>query len=201
MTDVQLVHLGPLCLIHLPWHLRPFMAESRVPDDGRCVYVGNVAKYAEWQELKDYMRQAGEVEYCDMLYTDWGEPRGVGFVRYKTEQEAQQAIVTLNESTMEGKTLQVANWTGRKPSSSNQGKMMYKMWEWYGGKKRPREMDLHKAQMVQRIKSFQKASVEQKEIWYSFCGTVKDPARHPVAFLEDFIQKYDVPEVEGDMSK
>ena len=62
-------------------------------------------------------------------------------------------------------------------------------------------MDLHKAQMVQRIKSFQKASVEQKEIWYSFCGTVKDPARHPVAFLEDFIQKYDVPEVEGDMSK
>lgn len=31
-------------------------------------------------------RQAGEVEYCDMLYTDWGEPRGVGFVRYKTEQ-------------------------------------------------------------------------------------------------------------------
>ena len=56
MTDVQLVHLGPLCLIHLPWHLRPFMAESRVPDDGRCVYVGNVAKYAEWQELKDYMR-------------------------------------------------------------------------------------------------------------------------------------------------
>lgn len=62
-------------------------------------------------------------------------------------------------------------------------------------------MDPHKAQMVQRIKSFQKASVEQKEIWYSFCGTVKDPARHPVAFLEDFIQKYDVPEVEGDMSK
>ena len=31
-------------------------------------------------------RQAGEVEYCDMLYTDWGEPRGVGFVRYTTEQ-------------------------------------------------------------------------------------------------------------------
>lgn len=62
----------------------------------------------------------------------------------------------------------------------------------FDSRKRPREMDPHKAQMVQRIKSFQKASVEQKEIWYSFCGTVKDPARHPVAFLEDFIQKYDV---------
>ena len=27
-------------------------------------------------------RTAGEIEYCDVLYNDWGQPRGIGFVRF-----------------------------------------------------------------------------------------------------------------------
>eukprot|EP00435_Cladocopium_sp_Y103_P008285 s1700_g2.t1 len=162
------------------------MTESRIPDDGRCVYVGNVAKYVEWPELKDFMRQGGEVEYCDMLYTDWGEPRGIGFIRFKTEQEAQHAITTLHESIMEGKMLRVSNWTGRKPGANNHGKMMYKM----NRLREVRIIDPEKARIVQRIKSFKKSSLEQKEIWYSYCGAVKDPARHDMAFLHDFVQQY-----------
>ena len=76
--------------------------QVQVPDDGRCIYVGGLPKHAEWQELKDHMKTAGEIEYCDVLYNDWGQPRGIGFVRYKTEAEAQQAIASLDGSTMEG---------------------------------------------------------------------------------------------------
>eukprot|EP00435_Cladocopium_sp_Y103_P015753 s1700_g3.t2 len=73
-----------------------------VEADGRGVYVGGLPKHAEWQELKDHMKTAGEIEYCDVLYSDWGEPKGVGYVRYKTEAEALGAIAALNESSMDG---------------------------------------------------------------------------------------------------
>ena len=77
VTDAQLVHLGPRLVSFISTHLRP-MAESRVPDDGRCVYVGNVAKYAEWQELKDYMRP-GSGKFVDP-WEGFGEIRSFGYL-------------------------------------------------------------------------------------------------------------------------
>ncbi|CAK9083235.1 Polyadenylate-binding protein 3 (AtPabN2) (AtPabN3) (Poly(A)-binding protein 3) (Nuclear poly(A)-binding protein 3) (Poly(A)-binding protein III) (PABIII) [Durusdinium trenchii] len=165
-----------------------------VADDGRGVYVGGLPKHAEWQELKDHMKTAGEIEFCDVLYNDWGEPKGVGYVRYKTEAEAQSAILALNETTMEGRSLKVAPWTGRPPNTNSPGKMMYQMWAWYGGaKKRPKSLDPEKAKLVERIKAYQKGSNEQKETWYSFCGEVKDPARHDTTKLQEFVTNYAVP--------
>eukprot|EP00913_Durusdinium_trenchii_P027366 g25673.t1 len=145
-----------------------------VADDGRGVYVGGLPKHAEWQELKDHMKTAGEIEFCDVLYNDWGEPKGVGYVRYKTEAEAQSAILALNETTMEGRSLKVAPWTGRPPNTNSPGKMM-----------RPKSLDPEKAKLVERIKAYQKGSNEQKETWYSFCGEVKDPARHDTTKLQE----------------
>ena len=49
------------------------------------------------------VRTAGEIEYCDVLYNDWGQSRGIGFVRYRTPQEALQAITSLDGSSMEGR--------------------------------------------------------------------------------------------------
>lgn len=92
------------------------------PDEGRMVYVGRVPRGVEWQELKDHMKQAGEVEFAQVLTDDWGQARGVGFIRYKTEQEAQLAITTLNGTTMAGQegeqALEVDIWTGQKPRTS-----------------------------------------------------------------------------------
>ncbi|CAJ1426394.1 unnamed protein product [Effrenium voratum] len=65
---------------------------GKVVLDGCCLYVAGVPKDAEWQELKDHMRQAGEVEYCELLYSDWGQPRGIGFVRFKTEEERGNSV-------------------------------------------------------------------------------------------------------------
>lgn len=95
------------------------------PDEGRMVYVGGVPLTAEWQELKDHMKQAGEIEFAQILPNDWGQSRGVGFVRYTTEQGAQTAIATLNGSVMPGmkagKVLEVDMWTGKKPSTFKGG--------------------------------------------------------------------------------
>jgi len=92
--------------------------EDWLPDEPRMVYVGNLPFNAEWQELKDFMKQAGTVEFASVLTqdgTDWGRSRGVGFVRYATEAEAKNAIATLNGMAMGERTISVDAWTGRKP--------------------------------------------------------------------------------------
>merc|ERR1711862_429090 len=51
----------------------------------QLVYVGNLKYEVKWQDLKDHMKQAGNVEYCEVLTedgTDWGRSRGAGCVRY-----------------------------------------------------------------------------------------------------------------------
>ena len=56
-----------------------------------------------------------------------------------------------------------------------------------------RIIDPEKARIVQRIKNFKKSAPEQKEIWYSRGGAARDPARHDMAFLHEFVQQYSVP--------
>jgi len=53
--------------------------------------------------------------------------------------------------------------------------------------------DSMKEPMVQRVKAFQKAGAEQKEAWHSFCGATKDPSRHEVNKLREFIISFSVP--------
>jgi len=67
------------------------------------------------------MKTAGTVEFVQMVNDDFGRPRGVGMVRYATEEEALYAIDALNGSTMPGmrpgQGLQVDLWTGKKPET------------------------------------------------------------------------------------
>merc|ERR1712176_755683 len=92
------------------------------------VYVTGVPFSAEWQEIKDHMGQAGTVEFSEHLTNKDGRPKGVAFVRYASEEEAQNAIATLTGTTMPGKdgktcahTLEVDLWTGAKPQTSKGG--------------------------------------------------------------------------------
>eukprot|EP00931_Biecheleriopsis_adriatica_P005670 TRINITY_DN107161_c0_g1_i1.p1 TRINITY_DN107161_c0_g1~~TRINITY_DN107161_c0_g1_i1.p1 ORF type:complete len:171 (+),score=39.92 TRINITY_DN107161_c0_g1_i1:65-577(+) len=160
----------------------------------RSVYAGGFDRYLAWQDLKDHMKGAGEVEFTEMLYSEWGEPRGAAFVRYKTEAEAKQAIAMLNGSTLGDKQIKVGEWTGAKPNPNSTGKQLFEMWSWMGHNKRRRvETDPVKAELINRVKTYQKASQAQKDIWYSFCGEIKDPARHDVAKLQMFCTTYSVP--------
>jgi len=97
---------------------------SQLPDEPRLVYVGNLAWSVKWQDLKDHMKKAGEVEFCKVLTQDggdWGRSRGVGYVRYATEEEAQRAVATMNETELMGRPIKAEAWTGGKPREGGKG--------------------------------------------------------------------------------
>merc|ERR1719491_580552 len=58
-------------------------------------------------------------------------------------------------------------------------------------------MDPAKDNLVQRIKQFQRSGEQQKQAWWSYCdtmrGTVRDPAKHDIQSLQEFISNNGVP--------
>jgi len=78
-------------------------SDSIVGSSNRC-FVGNLSFSTQWQGLKDYMRKAGEVVYADVIYYN-GRSKGCGIVEYKTSEEAQNAIKTLNETELDDRII------------------------------------------------------------------------------------------------
>lgn len=85
-----------------------------VPSNGRVsggekqtcrVYVGNLSWDVAWQDLKDYMRGAGEVVYAEVMTEPDGRSKGCGIVEYSTPEEAQKACETLNDTELNGRTI------------------------------------------------------------------------------------------------
>jgi len=71
----------------------------------RRVYVGNIPWDVAWQDLKDHMRQAGEVLYAEVLKNPDGRSKGCGIVEYSQSSEAQEAISILNDSELNGRMI------------------------------------------------------------------------------------------------
>ncbi|EZG67301.1 putative RNA-binding protein [Gregarina niphandrodes] len=67
--------------------------------DNRRVYVGNLAWRVRWQDLKDHMKQAGEVRYVEIIESD-GRSKGCGIVEYADAESAERAIQTLSDSML-----------------------------------------------------------------------------------------------------
>lgn len=98
-----------------PAAVQPAELPSRRDDPACQVYVGNLPYSLRWQDLKDHMKQAGQCLDARILTvdgTDWGRSRGVGIVRYESEEEAQAAISQLNGSELQGRAIVVDVWTG-----------------------------------------------------------------------------------------
>ncbi|KAI8893860.1 hypothetical protein BC833DRAFT_606995 [Globomyces pollinis-pini] len=69
------------------------------------VYVGNLSYQVGWQDLKDYMRSAGNVTHADILLNRDGRSKGCGIVEFETVEEAQKAIEELSETELMGRTI------------------------------------------------------------------------------------------------
>lgn len=79
------------------------------------VFVGNLAWNTSWQNLKDHMRDAGDVVYADIFYERRSGPhhqpgrrprsKGCGVVEYESVEDAQNAINTLNETELDGRKI------------------------------------------------------------------------------------------------
>jgi len=64
------------------------------------VYVGNLAFETSWQDLKDHMRAAGNVDKADILQADDGRSKGCAVVTFQKAQEAQRAIRELQNTVL-----------------------------------------------------------------------------------------------------
>ena len=71
----------------------------------RRVYVGNLSWDVAWQDLKDHMRQAGEVVHAEVITEHTGRSKGCGIVEYATEEEAREAIATLTDTDLKGRMI------------------------------------------------------------------------------------------------
>lgn len=64
------------------------------------VYVGNLSWRVRWQDLKDHMKQAGEVVRADVFEDFQGKSKGCGIVQYENAEGAQKAIKELTDSEL-----------------------------------------------------------------------------------------------------
>lgn len=71
------------------------------------VYVGNLSYQVTWEDLKDHMRQAGNVVRANLIKDADGRSRGCGLVDYETVEEANQAISTLHDTKLKGRLIYV----------------------------------------------------------------------------------------------
>lgn len=72
---------------------------------GVSVYVGNLAYETSWQDLKDHMRAAGNVDKADVLKGDDGRSKGCGIVIYQKPAEAARAIRELQNTQLHGRPI------------------------------------------------------------------------------------------------
>ncbi|EER06759.1 splice factor, putative [Perkinsus marinus ATCC 50983] len=63
-----------------------------------CVYVGSLDFEVTESQLGDHMKSAGDVESVDILVRRDGKSKGCALVEYKTEEAAEKAIDTLNDT-------------------------------------------------------------------------------------------------------
>jgi len=87
------------------------------------VYVGNIDWKISWQDLKDHMRQAGEVVYAGIFEERNGRSKGAAIVEYKTPEEAQASIEQLNDSKLRDRLIFVRE--DRESERSKGGKGSY----------------------------------------------------------------------------
>ena len=76
-------------------------------DAAKRVFVGNLAYSVAWQDLKDHMKQAGEVTYCDIIPDSENRSlsSGSALVEYASAKQAKKAIRELTDTELEGWTI------------------------------------------------------------------------------------------------
>lgn len=70
-----------------------------------AVYVGNLAFETQWQDLKDHMRRAGNVDRATVLTGPDGRSKGCGIVVYQHPKDAERAIKTLQDTELGGRMI------------------------------------------------------------------------------------------------
>jgi len=121
-THTNAPHVGGFNGLPPPRAVRAVGAAAAAPPGGSetRVYVGNLSWHTSWQSLKDHFRQAGEVVHADVMQHD-GRSKGCGIVAFATAQEAANAIATLGETELDGRTIFVREDREAAPPAAGSG--------------------------------------------------------------------------------
>jgi RNA recognition motif-containing protein len=86
------------------------------------LYVGNLSYGTRDRDLEELFAEAGSVTSAQVITDrDSGQSRGFGFVEMSTEDEARQAIASINGRTVEGRALMVNESKPREGGSGRSG--------------------------------------------------------------------------------
>lgn len=72
---------------------------------GLSVFVGNLSYETRWQDLKDHMRQAGNVDSATIFEGSDGRSKGCGIVVYQHPKDAQRALHQMQDTTLHGRNI------------------------------------------------------------------------------------------------
>eukprot|EP00301_Raphidiophrys_heterophryoidea_P002570 c11199_g1_i2.p1 GENE.c11199_g1_i2~~c11199_g1_i2.p1 ORF type:complete len:177 (+),score=25.70 c11199_g1_i2:121-651(+) len=76
--------------------------------------------FSSTSELKDHLRQAGNVVFADVLIGDDGRSKGCGVAEFSTPEDAENAIRTLTDTELDGRLIFVRE--DRESADSNRPK-------------------------------------------------------------------------------
>lgn len=86
-------------------------------EEGKKIYIGNLEYGVTKDDLSSFISEKGinvrEITIIMDKFT--GKPKGFGFAEFGTEEEAQQAIDSLNGQELKGRTLKVNKAQKMKP--------------------------------------------------------------------------------------
>ena len=69
------------------------------------LYVGNLSWDVTWQDLKDHFKQCGNVVRADVVDGPDGRSKGYGLVEYSDWRDAIRAMMTLNDTVINGRQI------------------------------------------------------------------------------------------------
>lgn len=99
---------------------------------GYRVVVENLSSRTSWQDLKDFMRQAGEITYTNTHHIRSGE----GIVEFGTKSDMEYALDKLDDSELDGRRIKLTEESNNRSRSRSHGGQASR-----GGRDRSREKE------------------------------------------------------------
>mmetsp|Transcript_21290 Transcript_21290/g.50345 ORF Transcript_21290/g.50345 Transcript_21290/m.50345 type:complete len:510 (+) Transcript_21290:864-2393(+) len=93
---------------HAPRRIGAYGSNPNQTSNNNSVYVWNLSYDVSWQDLKDHMRKAGNVDQATILTgSDGSTSIGCGIVVYQSARDAARAIRELQESDLKGRPVRL----------------------------------------------------------------------------------------------
>lgn len=105
----QQVPQPPIQTAHYQPRLQQSHSSSMQPQpvDKRKVFIGNIPFSTQWHDLREFVQAAGKVVRVDIIMNDENQSRGFAIAVFASDEDAQQAIESLDGQKFEGRVLTV----------------------------------------------------------------------------------------------